>query len=238
MLMRATGDSGKEEAPTGSSTGSKSTKIVNMRGSAQRSSSESTRDSKKSEKQKNGRKPAEGPAAGGETTLMIRNIPNRTKATRLLEMIDEAGFTGAYDYVYMPLDSQTLVNKGYAFVNFTEPTAAHSFAAVVESLPMESGRRSSKRMVASPAKLQGVNANLQALSEAREASCPLVRIGGVLTEVKANNLLKGDGNLLPQSMVLPSGGSAEWVEALHADPREGSALRTPSPEWVSEWPRR
>ena len=31
-------------------------------------------------------------------------------------------FTGAYDYVYMPLDSQTLVNKGYAFINFTEPT--------------------------------------------------------------------------------------------------------------------
>lgn len=39
-------------------------------------------------------------------------------------------------------------------------------------------------------------------------------------------------------MTLPSGGAAEWVEALHEDPRQGSALRTPSPEWVSEWSSR
>jgi len=191
----------------------------------------------KNEKKDKPFKASKGCFSGEETTLMIRNIPNRAKAARLLEIIDEAGFAGAYDYVYMPLDMQTLVNKGYAFVNFTEPAAARSFAAVVEGLPMETGTRSSKRMVASPAKLQGVHANLQALANAREASWPLVRIGGVFTEMKADNVFLSDNVPLP-SVTLPSGGAAEWVEALHADPREGSAMRTPSPEWVSEWASR
>jgi len=124
---------------------------------------------------------------GHETTLMIRNIPNRTKSTRLLEKMDEAGFAGTYDYVYLPLDPQSWVNKGYAFVNFTTPAAARAFASVVEGIPMESGTRSKKHMCASPAKLQGVLANLQAISNgysAEEACWPWVRIAGVLEEIQ------------------------------------------------------
>ena len=50
----------------------------------------------------------------------------------------------------------------------------------------------------------------------------------MFTEIKADNIH-------PPSVALPSGGAVEWAEALHEDPRESSALRTPSPEWVSEW---
>lgn len=130
---------------------------------------------------------------GHETTLMIRNLPNRAKAMRLLEKMDEAGFAGAYDYVYIPLDPQSWVNKGYAFVNFTDPAAARAFASVVEGIPMENGTRSSKKMTASPAKLQGVTANLQAISNgysAEEASWPWVRIGGILEEMQPARALQ------------------------------------------------
>jgi hypothetical protein len=130
---------------------------------------------------------------GHETTLMIRNIPNRAKSTRLLEKMDEAGFAGAYDYVYIPLDPQSWVNKGYAFVNFTEPAAARAFASIVEGIPMESSTRSAKKMTASPAKLQGMHANLQAISNgysAEEASWPFVRIGGILEEMQPARALK------------------------------------------------
>merc|ERR1719387_1644885 len=84
-------------------------------------------------------------------------------------------------------------SKGYAFVNFTEPAAARAFASIVEGIPMESSTRSAKKMTASPAKLQGMQANLQAISNgysAEEASWPYVRIGGILEEMQPARALK------------------------------------------------
>lgn len=52
------------------------------------------------------------------TTLMLRNIPNDYTRTMLLELLDEQGFAGQYDFVYLPIDFHRKYGFGYAFVNF------------------------------------------------------------------------------------------------------------------------
>eukprot|EP00927_Polykrikos_kofoidii_P023876 TRINITY_DN21838_c0_g1_i1.p1 TRINITY_DN21838_c0_g1~~TRINITY_DN21838_c0_g1_i1.p1 ORF type:complete len:463 (-),score=82.54 TRINITY_DN21838_c0_g1_i1:237-1625(-) len=51
------------------------------------------------------------------STVMLRNIPNRYTQAMLLNLLDEQGFAQAYDFVYLPMDFRNGVNLGYAFVN-------------------------------------------------------------------------------------------------------------------------
>merc|ERR1712048_1527104 len=53
------------------------------------------------------------------TTVMMRNIPSVYTRANLLELLDQQGFHGSYDLLYLPLDFQTDLNHGYAFINFT-----------------------------------------------------------------------------------------------------------------------
>jgi hypothetical protein len=53
------------------------------------------------------------------TTVMIRNIPIKYTDTKLVEELSE--FKGKYDCLYMPYDYEKKGNKGYAFINFTNP---------------------------------------------------------------------------------------------------------------------
>jgi len=63
-------------------------------------------------------KNSEQPVTTNEpTTVMLRNIPNRYTSSTLLALLDERGFRGLYDFVYLPMDFQNGVNLGYAFVN-------------------------------------------------------------------------------------------------------------------------
>ncbi|XWS40091.1 hypothetical protein CRYUN_Cryun18bG0110400 [Craigia yunnanensis] len=82
---------------------------------------------------------------GNETTVMIRNIPNRYTREMLKDFLDqhcmrtnseaesqnagadeEPSFS-AFNFLYLPIDFVTKSNKGYAFVNFTNPGAARKF---------------------------------------------------------------------------------------------------------------
>jgi len=51
------------------------------------------------------------------TTLMMRNIPNNYTRDMLVDLLNCEGFWGAYDLVYLPMDFQTEVGLGYAFIN-------------------------------------------------------------------------------------------------------------------------
>mmetsp|Transcript_23685 Transcript_23685/g.68064 ORF Transcript_23685/g.68064 Transcript_23685/m.68064 type:complete len:332 (+) Transcript_23685:248-1243(+) len=51
------------------------------------------------------------------TTCMLRNIPNRYTRIMLLNLLNDAGFHKAYDFVYMPMSFRNGVNLGYAFVD-------------------------------------------------------------------------------------------------------------------------
>lgn len=52
------------------------------------------------------------------TTLMLRNLPNRMSRDRFVMLLNEEGFDGAYDFVYLPFDFYRDSGFGYAFVNF------------------------------------------------------------------------------------------------------------------------
>jgi len=70
------------------------------------------------------------------TAMMIRNMRNRLKQSDLVEELDNSGFAGTYDWLYMPshIAANTKTKgggqgKGFAFVNFINPEFATRFKA-------------------------------------------------------------------------------------------------------------
>jgi hypothetical protein len=61
------------------------------------------------------------------TTMMLRNVPSEYTRADLLGLIDQKGFNGLYDLFYMPVDFQTELNHGYAFINFGKRETADRF---------------------------------------------------------------------------------------------------------------
>jgi hypothetical protein len=86
------------------------------------------------------------------TTVCLRNLPNRALPARLEAHLEEIGF--AFEAMHMPLDRKTSVNKGYAFIKFTDEDTALDFITCVEGTQL-GGSRSSKRLTACFAARQG-----------------------------------------------------------------------------------
>jgi len=77
------------------------------------------------------------------TTVMLRNLPQYFTRASLLELIDEAGFFGSYDFVYLPTDFNSQAGLGYAFVNLMGSDAAARFWAHFDNFsawPLESAK--------------------------------------------------------------------------------------------------
>jgi len=95
------------------------------------------------------------------TTLMIRNIPNRCSQRELIGELERVGFSGCFDFVYVPLDLGTMSNVGYAFVNFTLPVHAARCIDLLPKHQFSRQRKSGKPVAVSPAHMQGLEANLR-----------------------------------------------------------------------------
>jgi RNA recognition motif-containing protein len=68
----------------------------------------------------------------GRTTIMMRDIPNLYCTDRLVDLFDLAGFSGRYDFVYLPMDFRTDMSLGYAFVDFVSNADAQRFMEVFD----------------------------------------------------------------------------------------------------------
>jgi hypothetical protein len=66
-----------------------------------------------------GENPAE--KDGEVTTAMIRHIACRYTQDDIASFLNEAGFAGKYNWIYLPLNPQKTANLGYVFVNFVSP---------------------------------------------------------------------------------------------------------------------
>lgn len=62
-----------------------------------------------------------------KTTVMMRNIPNDYTREMLLKLLDQEGFQGSYDLVYLPIDYHSKVGFGYAFINLVSHAEAERF---------------------------------------------------------------------------------------------------------------
>lgn len=58
------------------------------------------------------------------STVMLRNVPFDFKRGALLHMLNELGFYGKYNFVYLPVDFTRSSGLGYALVSFADPADA------------------------------------------------------------------------------------------------------------------
>jgi len=100
------------------------------------------------------------------TTVMFRNFPNKYSQKMLRTEINQAGFLGTYDFLYLPIDPETGANRGYAFLNFLDPGFAWMCKMAFEGRKMNNFN-SHKVVSVVPATLQGFEANYAHYSTAR-----------------------------------------------------------------------
>eukprot|EP00928_Gymnodinium_smaydae_P034856 TRINITY_DN24616_c0_g1_i2.p1 TRINITY_DN24616_c0_g1~~TRINITY_DN24616_c0_g1_i2.p1 ORF type:complete len:307 (+),score=34.70 TRINITY_DN24616_c0_g1_i2:103-1023(+) len=93
-----------------------------------------------------------------KTTLMLRNLPNAYTTSLLYEELDAAGFEKLFDFVYVPIDLETNLNRGFAFINFVSPEDAIRFRSMYEHKKMKL-IESHKFVCITPAELQGYDRN-------------------------------------------------------------------------------
>ncbi|OLQ05713.1 Protein MEI2-like 2 [Symbiodinium microadriaticum] len=94
------------------------------------------------------------------TTMMLRNIPNKYTQNSLLQEINEMGFTGTFDFFYLPMDVHNRSNVGYAFVNFLRNDDAERFR---QKFSEHRFQRFQSRKISSvcTAHVQGLHENLR-----------------------------------------------------------------------------
>lgn len=106
------------------------------------------------------------PDWGETTTIMMRNLPNKYTQRMLLTEINHTGFLGTFDFLYLPIDPETTANRGYAFLNFIDPSFAWMFKRNYDGRKMN--RFNSNKVVSVvAATLQGFEANYAHYASAR-----------------------------------------------------------------------
>ncbi|CAJ1445952.1 unnamed protein product [Effrenium voratum] len=108
------------------------------------------------------------------TTLMLRNVPNAYDRETLMSELDSLDFAGAYDFLYLPIDSATKNNVGYAFVNFKDEKSCEECMSALSGYFFRGQPYNRRRpAIVSVAHLQGLEANLEHYSRTQVFFAPL-----------------------------------------------------------------
>jgi len=59
-----------------------------------------------------------------KTTVMLRNVPYNCSRNSVVHMMEDAGFSGLFDFIYLPIDFRSKSGFGYAFINMVSNDAA------------------------------------------------------------------------------------------------------------------
>lgn len=94
----------------------------------------------------------------GRTTVMMRHIPCKYTQQKVMKEINHAGFLGRYDFFYLPMDSRSRSNRGFAFINLDSPAAAEAFFQTFDGKKLRR-YEAVKALAVMPADLQGFERN-------------------------------------------------------------------------------
>jgi hypothetical protein len=95
------------------------------------------------------------------TTLMMRSLRCGVTRDELINVMNEKGFEGAYNFIYLPIDFDTGLSRGYAFVNITSEELAHRFIDAFNGFAQLSITGSTVRpCIVTWAMTQGLDANI------------------------------------------------------------------------------
>lgn len=99
------------------------------------------------------------------TTVMLRNIPNKYTREMLVRVLNQ-DYLGVYDFLYLPIDFKNKCNVGYGFINFRTTEACEHFIKQFHGVDVRQclpGINSKKVAEVTPARMQGLNENVQRL---------------------------------------------------------------------------
>jgi hypothetical protein len=94
------------------------------------------------------------------TTVMLRNVPCAFTRKALLWLLNNEGFAGLYDFVYVPIDFNSKLCKGYAFVNMISEEHVPRLIRVFDGFTRWTHVSSSKVCMAALSHTQGLAANI------------------------------------------------------------------------------
>lgn len=89
------------------------------------------------------------------TTVMVRGIPCSFSQDRVLQILNDVGLEGKYNFFYLPYAGKSSSNLGYAFVNFVDAESAAHATASLDGVALDP-ERSVKFCTITPADIQGL----------------------------------------------------------------------------------
>jgi hypothetical protein len=144
------------------------------------------------------------------TTVAMRNVPNDYTRAMLLDLLDKQGFSGLYDFLYLPIDfERQSINCGFSIINFVNPGVAQRFRAHFSEFSGWSVQCDKVCEVTWSEKLQGLDAHIEVYRNS-----PILH---KMVPEKCKPMLFRDG----QPIVFPA--PTKRIRA----PRKGRCIRAP-----------
>jgi len=88
--------------------------------------------------------------------MILSNLPRGLLQEDLIEILDKEGFSGFYDFLYLPSSAESGKNSGYAIVNLTRHEYGLSLSASMHGRTSWCGHKTHECQVTWSSSLQGL----------------------------------------------------------------------------------